>query len=226
MGLKDTGTVNPAATPGSRGTPITRDPWNNGPANPNSFFGPGQGRGYSPSKVGVQAIPEPRRGNKTEVKITLTPDPVKAVGGVATPNPWQPEFIIDTKTVPTSYKVKFNLGTVNNVPATNWDEEHKLSSIESKVDFVILTVTTNSGKVSGVVISVDENPPDEDEISKDVPPLSFKVVLGAITNSTSKMIVTDNIQAAAQEVFRQGKSSPTKGSESFTRWWRWQLTSF
>ena len=231
MGLKDTGTVNDAATAGagrgtgSRGTPITRDPWDTGPRNPNSFFGPGQGSNYVPAKIGAYATPEPYRRNKTDLKITLTPDPVSG-GGVATiPNPWQPKFIINTETIPNSYKVRFNLGTVNQVPATNWNDEHTLSSDEEDIKFVILTISTNSGKVSGVAISVEANAPDEDEISKDVPPVAFKVVLGAITNNTSKMIVTDNIQAAAVEVFRQGKSAPTKGSESFTRWWRWQVTT-
>jgi hypothetical protein len=88
MGLKDTGTVNDAATAGagrgtgSRGTPITRDPWNTGPVNPNSFFGPGQGSNYVPAKIGAYATPEPPRRNKTELKITLTPDPVSGGGGI------------------------------------------------------------------------------------------------------------------------------------------------
>ena len=87
MGLKDTGTVNDAATAGagrgtgSRGTPITRDPWDTGPRNPNSFFGPGQGSNYVPAKIGAYATPEPYRRNKTDLKITLTPDPVSG-GGV------------------------------------------------------------------------------------------------------------------------------------------------
>lgn len=81
MGLRDTGTVNDAATAGAgRGTPITRDPWDTGPRNPNSFFGPGQGSNYVPAKIGAYATPEPPRRNKTDLKITLTPDPVSGGG--------------------------------------------------------------------------------------------------------------------------------------------------
>lgn len=53
MSLKDTGTVNP-----------------------NSF--PGAGFGYSPVRLGGRAMADPIKRNKTEVKITLTPDPVTA----------------------------------------------------------------------------------------------------------------------------------------------------
>lgn len=135
--------------------------------------------------------------------------------------PWRPTFSSDGET----YKARFNLGTLNEVPASNWNDEFTLTSDEDVFQWVVLTVTTGSGKVTGMAISIATDAPSEDTIAEETPPVSFKIVLGAIGRSSAKMIRDTNLEALASEVFRDSKSSPATGSEIFTRWWRWSVTS-
>lgn len=81
MGLENTGTVNNESDAGAgRGRSINRGPGDNGPVNPSATKG--AGRGYSPAKLGAQAITEYYRRNSTQLGITVTPDPVKrGLGG-------------------------------------------------------------------------------------------------------------------------------------------------
>jgi hypothetical protein len=135
-------------------------------------------------------------------------------------DPWQPIFFT-TGTAPSLvYKCRFNLGTVNNVAASNWNDEHTLPT-DDTIKFVVLTITTASGKVTGVSISVDSSPPTDDVISKDTPPVTHKIVLGAIGKQTAQMIVTTNLNLVAVEVFRETVAAPATGAEPFSRWWRW-----
>jgi len=219
MGLKDTGTVNNESDAGAgRGRSISRDPGDNGPLNPSATKGT---RGYNPVKFELN---EPARYNTTSVKIGVTPDPVKTSSGSVTRVPWQPKFFTEGTGDAKVYKCSFNLGTVNNVCATNWNATHTLSSDAETVKFVVLTVTTSSGNVTGLTISIDTSPPITDEVAKDVPPVEFKVLLGAISRASAQMIITTNLQATGDEVFRESKAAPAVGAEPFHRWWRWQLT--
>ena len=111
---------------------------------------------------------------------------------------------------------------MNDVAATNWNDAFTLPS-DDTIKFVVLTVTSASGKVTGVTISVDASPPAEDDIAKDTPPVSFKILLGAIGKTSAQMIVTDNLTMLATEVFRESKAAPATGAEPFSRWWRWSV---
>jgi len=94
---------------------------------------------------------------------------------------------------------------------------------EGDFHFVTLAVTTASGKVTALTLAVESSPPTEDSIAKDTPPVSFKIVLGAIGRTAAKMIITTNLEAVAAEVFRESKSAPATGAEPFSRWWRWNV---
>lgn len=142
-------------------------------------------------------------------------------GAVASYIPWEPNFFTAGTTTTPIYKCRFNLGTVNDVPASNWNDEHVLSMAADAFSFVVLTITTGSGKVTTVNLSVDTAAPVEDSIASGTPPVTFKIVLGAIGRSTAKMIVNKNIELSATEVFRESKTAPATGQEPFTRWWRW-----
>ena len=142
-------------------------------------------------------------------------------GGSGTRAPWAPVFFTEGAD-PVVYKCRFNLGTVNDVAATNWNDAFTLPS-DDTIKFVVLTVTSASGKVTGVTISVDASPPAEDDIAKDTPPVSFKILLGAIGKTSAQMIVTDNLTMLATEVFRESKVAPATGAEPFSRWWRWSV---
>ena len=140
MGLKDTGTVNDAATAGagrgtgSRGTPITRDPWDTGPRNPNSFFGPGQGSNYVPAKIGAYATPEPYLRNKTELKITLTPDPVSGGGVIPalTLVGSRPGYIPEAGELAKNFtRMWVTWGYVNDKLPTNWKSHEDISLSKS-----------------------------------------------------------------------------------------------
>jgi hypothetical protein len=136
--------------------------------------------------------------------------------------PWKPSFFTTGTEPSIVYKCTFNLGTVNNVVATNWDDEFTLPT-DDTIKFVVLTITTDSGKVTGVSISVDTAPPTDDVIAKDTPPVTHYIVLGAIGKTSAQMIVTTNIEEIAVEVFRETVAAPATGAEPFSRWWRWEV---
>ena len=137
--------------------------------------------------------------------------------------PWAPNFFTEGSGESTVYKCRFNLGTMNQVAASNWNAEHTLGMAADAYHFVILSITTASGKVTGLTLSVDATAPSEDSLAKDTPPTSFKVVLGAIGRTEGKMIHTTNLEAVAAEVFRETKTAPAAGAEPFSRWWRWNV---
>lgn len=155
--------------------------------------------------------------------ISLAPRKDGTTAG--TLDPWEPTFFTTGTAEAPVYKVRFNLGSLNQVPATNWNAEHTLSMAADTYHFAVLTVTTASGEVSGLTLSIDAAAPVADEIAKDVPPVSFKILLGAVGRSSGKMIITTNLQGLAAEVFRESKAAPAVGAEPFSRWWRWQLSA-
>jgi hypothetical protein len=148
-------------------------------------------------------------------------------GGAAAPTeyiPWAPTFFTTSGAGNENYKCRFNLGTVNEVVPENWNEEHSLGMGEDSFYFVILTVTGGSGKVTTASIDISASAPSQDSVARGTPPVSFKVVLGAVGRTSAQMIVNTNISATATEVYRESKSSPAQGQELFTRWWRWSLS--
>jgi hypothetical protein len=139
-----------------------------------------------------------------------------AGGGDSGYIPWKPRFFKDDET----FKCNFNLGTINNVAASNWNDDFTLPSDDS-AKFVVLTVTAESGKVTSVVISLDSSAPATDTVTKDAPPASFKILLGAVGKSSGQMIIATNLDKVGVEVFRETRSAPAVGGEAFHRWWRW-----
>lgn len=150
----------------------------------------------------------------------ITPPKKSRRGAASTYVPWRPSFFTEGTPEAPVYKCRFNLGTVNNVPAGNWNDKFTLPSDDS-LKFVVITITTESGKVTGVTISLDTAAPTEDSIAKDTPPVEFKIVLGAVGRQVGKMIVDVNLDMIAQEVFRETKTAPAVGGEPYSRWWRW-----
>lgn len=158
---------------------------------------------------------------RTSSGTILSIRPVRGGGGAPSVYvPWEPSFFTEGSGVSLVYKCRFNLGTVNNVPAGNWNDAFTLPSDDS-LKFVVITVTTESGKVTGVTLSLATAAPTEDSVAKDTPPVEFKVVLGAVGKQTGKMVVTTNLDMVAAEVFRETKTAPAVGGEPFSRWWRW-----
>jgi hypothetical protein len=164
-----------------------------------------------------------RVGNKTV--ITTRRRSHGGAAGESILNPWQPVFFTTGSGEALVYKCRINLGTVNNVAASNWNAEHTLPSADDVFKFVVLTVTTASGKVTSISISIDAAPPETDEVAQDVPPVSHKILLGAIGRNSARMIITTNLQMTGVEVFRETKAAPAVGAEPFNRWWRWEHTS-
>lgn len=155
--------------------------------------------------------------------IVITGGQIRFSGG-ASYTPWKPTFSktgIDPSIV---YKCRFNLGTLNNVCASNWDTDHTLPS-DGSVKFVMLQVTTASGSVTGLEIQLSSTAPASDTVLESTPPPVFKILLGVVDKSTAKMIVFDNLNASASEVFRQSRTTTTPGEEPFSRFWRWAYSA-
>lgn len=156
--------------------------------------------------------------------IIITPEPkARRGGGSSTYIPWAPNFFTEGTAEAPIYKVRFNLGTLNNVAASNWDDKHTLANDDS-VRFVVIEITTASGKITGFEIAIQSDVLSEDVMAKDTPPTSYKILLGTISKSSGQMIETTNLNAAAAEVFRESKTVVTPGGEPFSRWWRWAYT--
>lgn len=143
---------------------------------------------------------------------------VSGAGGL---DPWQPTFFTTGTEPSLVYKCNFNLGTINDVPATNWNDDFTLSMAEDEYHFVVVTVASSSGQVSGLTLSVETTAPATDSIASGTPPVEHKIVLGAIGRTSAKMIETTNLSMTAAVVFLESKASPATGAEPFDRWWRW-----
>jgi hypothetical protein len=141
-------------------------------------------------------------------------------GGSSTYVPWKPAFT-RTGTDPTYvYTCRFNLGTLNDVAASNWDEDHTLPTDDS-VRFVMLEVTASSGQVTGLEIILETDAPIEDTVLIDTPPTVWRILLGVVDKTSGSMIETKNLQAVASEIYRESKVVVTPGGEPFSRYWRW-----
>lgn len=170
--------------------------------------------------IAINGIPGSESPNGTSFIIPVGGAARGGGGESASYIPWKPTFSTEGTTT-TVYKCRFNLGTVNDVAASNWNDPHTLTMDVDDYQFVVLTITTGSGKVTSVSLAVATVAPVEDTIASGTPPVTFKIVLGAIGRTSAKMIVTRNIALAAAEVFRESKAAPATGQEPFTRWWRW-----
>lgn len=138
--------------------------------------------------------------------------------------PWKPVFT-RTGTDPTyTYTCRFNLGTMNDVAASNWDTDHTLPTDDS-VRFVMLEVTTSSGQVTGLEIILEATAPIEDTVLIDTPPPVFRILLGVVDKTSGRMIENKNLQASATEIYRESKVVVTPGGEPFSRYWRWSHSS-
>jgi hypothetical protein len=135
--------------------------------------------------------------------------------------PWQPVFFTTGTEEAPVYQCRINLGTLNDVPATNWNDEFTLSMGVGAYHFVVLTITTASGQVTGLTLSIDATAPETDTIAKGTPPVSHKIVLGAIGSTEAKMIEDTNLAMVAAVVFLESKDAPAVGAEPYDRWWRW-----
>ncbi len=166
------------------------------------------------------------RLSKSSAGITLSAGRSFPSGhGGAPRKPWDPVFFFEGTPESPVHRCRFNLGTVNNVPPTNWNDAHTLAMGDGEFHFVVVTVTTGSGAVSGLTLSVDEEPPETDTVARDVPPTTHKIILGAVGKSTARMIETTNLNLFGQLVFVESKPAPAVGAEPYSRWWRWAHTS-
>ena len=160
------------------------------------------------------------RVSNTAAGSTSTPITRRKAILQPTQNPWQASVIFEDN----KFKVRFNLGTINNVCASNWDTKFDLPT-DNAVRYAILTITSANGKITAVVISLSTTPMNEDFVTKDTPPPSYKILLGVVSEQQQVMIEDTNLNAVAVEVFRESKVSTAVGSEPFSRYWRWQHTS-
>lgn len=151
--------------------------------------------------------------------IVITGGQIRFSGG-SLYTPWNPSFFTTGTDPSIVYKCRFNLGTVNNVVPSNWNDDFTLPSDDS-LKFVVITVSSESGKITNVAISLDTASPTEDSIAKDIPPTEFKIVLGVVGKNSGKMIISTNLDMVASEIFKETKTTPAVGGEPFSRWWRW-----
>lgn len=134
--------------------------------------------------------------------------------------PWQPNF----RTVDGIEIVTFNLGSVNGIIATNWDDEIPLNPADTK--FVVLNISgeANTGAVTALTIDLEDSFPAPDNPVEGTLPASFKVVLGVVKNKTARMLITYNLIAQGAVTFTKSIAAPGEGEEPFVRYWRWQVT--
>jgi len=134
---------------------------------------------------------------------------------------WTPIFFTETVGEIVQNKVKFKLGSVNNLLASNWADVFNIGATDTK--YIILNVNgaSDQGKITGYTISLDSEAPTEDNPTEEVLPAAFKIVLGVIKDLSAQMVITYNLNAYGREVFRKARAAPVNGGESFLRYWKW-----
>lgn len=134
--------------------------------------------------------------------------------------PWQPNF----DTVEGVDIVKFNLGSINGIIATNWDDEIPLDPEDTK--FVVLNVSgvADTGAITAFTIDLEDDFPAPDNPVEGTLPASFKVLLGVVKDRTGRMLITYNLVAVGGVTFIKSIAAPGEGEEPFVRYWRWQVT--
>lgn len=173
------------------------------------------------SRFGRETINCLKQLRDREIMIRRSAGGGGAAIGVFTP--WKPNFFTEGEDESKVYKCRFNIGKINEVIAGNWDDEFTLTMGENDYDFVVLNVTASSGEVTDVQIAIQSGSITSDSVTKNTPPSTFKVMLGAIGRTQAKMLVDQNLQAQASEVFRETVTAPSVGGEPFARWWRWSV---
>lgn len=149
--------------------------------------------------------------------VLLRPDATPLVGSPPVYIPWKPTFSLQSG----QNKVRFNLGTVNGLIATNWDELLDLAPAETV--FVVLTATgeAGTGSVTGFSLSLEPSPPAQDNPTEGVLPSEFKFVLGVIKDHCAQMVIDYNLNATGSTAFIKSQTAPVEGGETFVRYWKW-----
>lgn len=153
------------------------------------------------------------------IQATIGDIYLSCASGSAERPPWDPEFFTDG----TLYKCRFNLGTVNQVPAANWDEVHTLD--KDVRHFVVLRVSSTKGKVTGAQIMLMAEAPSAGEVAKNIPPVRYEIVLGVIDHNSKKMVIKNNLNMLPSVVFKESVQPPAGGGEAFVRWWGWTVSA-
>jgi hypothetical protein len=152
--------------------------------------------------------------------VLIRPSERKTMSRLA---PWSPVF--EASSTPNSSLVSFRLGTINGVVPSNWSVKHPLTTLQpDEFKYVILTVTTESGAVTGATISLDTDPVTEEVIAKSIPPTQFKVVLGVLWQGGFAMTVDYNLQALATVSFTENRIPVGAGESPTDNWYVWQIT--
>lgn len=131
---------------------------------------------------------------------------------------WKPTFRTEDGT---SY-VRFRLGLLNQIAATNWNDEFEIAADATK--WPVLNVTASNGKITGYTIALDDATPTENQEAEDYPPDEFKIVLGVIDSLRATMAACENFEVSAIEARRESRNPPAAGAEPFTRWWQWKVS--
>ena len=134
--------------------------------------------------------------------------------------PWKPVFFIDQNDVE---KFRVNIGTINGILPSNWNAT--FTTPTSSVEFLLLTLTTASGEITGATLSLNASAPSTENITIDTPPTSHEFVIAAIGNRTHSPVWTGNLFATTVEAYRASKTGTGVGDEPFSRYWRWQIIS-
>lgn len=137
------------------------------------------------------------------------------------PSPWTPKFESDGTQ---QSLVSFHLGTINGVVPANWSQKHQMPQLtEGQFKYITLTVTTQSGGVTGSTISLEDTPVTEERIAKSVPPTQFEVVLGVLYTGGFFMNVNYNLQALATVAFQELRIPVGPGESPKDNWYVWQV---
>jgi hypothetical protein len=131
--------------------------------------------------------------------------------------PWKPRFSTSGET----HYVRFDLGLLDQMAATNWDAEQAIDAGATK--WPTLLVSASEGGISSFSISLEDTTPTTTETQENTPPGSFKIVLGVIHELQAEMAVCENLEAVAVELMRISKATPAAGEEPFTRVWKWAV---
>lgn len=115
-------------------------------------------------------------------------------------------------------------GTINGLIPSNFLSTFSISALAT--GYLVLSVTTSGGQVTGAVLSLPSSPPVGVPVNMGQPPTTFDYLLGAVVNGVwFRVIGPGSLAAASVEAFRVTKTAPAPGTLPYDIYYTWNITA-
>lgn len=115
-------------------------------------------------------------------------------------------------------------GTINGLIPSNFLSTFSIGALAT--GYLVLSVTTSGGQVTGALLSLPSTPPVGIPVNMGQPPTTFDYLLGAVVNGVwFRVIGLGSLAAASVEAFRVSKVAPAPGTLPYDIYYTWNITA-